>query len=76
MHNVLRLLWGLSPGPHNPPQPSPGANTGGKSTLLRATCLAVVMAQLGCYVPCSRAELAPVDRIFTRIGGNIRVFST
>lgn len=93
------------------PQPSmlllTGANTGGKSTLLRAACLAAVMAQasrlrrpgmgtaghatlvpacerwfynshrlrpslahlqIGCYVPCSRAELAPVDRIFTRVG--------
>ena len=44
--------------------------------MLRASCLAVIMAQLGCYVPCSRAELAPVDRIFTRIGkgGVVRGF--
>lgn len=25
--------------------------------------------QIGCYVPAAAAELAPVDRIFTRIGG-------
>lgn len=60
------------------PQPSmlllTGANTGGKSTLLRAACLAAVMAQIGCYVPCSRAELAPVDRIFTRVGAQDRIF--
>lgn len=24
--------------------------------------------QIGCYVPCSRAVLAPVDRIYTRLG--------
>ncbi|KAL4430604.1 hypothetical protein ABPG77_005844 [Micractinium sp. CCAP 211/92] len=51
-----------------------GANTGGKSTLLRAACLAAVMAQIGCYVPCSRAVLAPVDRIYTRLGAQDRIF--
>lgn len=52
-----------------------GANTGGKSTLLRSTCLAVIMAQIGAYVPCSTAELAPVDRIFTRMGAQDRINS-
>ncbi|KAJ1983733.1 DNA mismatch repair protein msh6 [Dimargaris verticillata] len=47
-----------------------GPNAGGKSTLLRQTCLAVVMAQLGCYVPAERCRLTPVDRIFTRIGAH------
>lgn len=45
-----------------------GANMGGKSTLLRSTCVAVTMAQLGCYVAASRAVLEPVDAIFTRVG--------
>lgn len=41
---------------------------GGKSTLLRSTCVAVIMAQLGCYVAASSAVVEPVDAIFTRIG--------
>lgn len=43
---------------------------GGKSTLLRSTCVAVIMAQLGCYVAAKRAVVEPVDAIFTRIGAN------
>merc|ERR1719245_858956 len=45
-----------------------GPNMGGKSTVLRQTCIAVVMAQMGCYVNASKCRLSPVDRIFTRIG--------
>jgi DNA mismatch repair protein MSH6 len=41
---------------------------GGKSTLLRAVCLAVIMAQCGCYVPAAGCCLSPVDAIYTRIG--------
>eukprot|EP00775_Hariotina_reticulata_P009343 gene9343-9506_t len=41
---------------------------GGKTTLLRSTCLAVVMAQVGCYVAASSAVLEPVDAVYTRIG--------
>merc|ERR1711860_9616 len=41
---------------------------GGKSTVLRQTCIAVVMAQLGCRVNAEVCRLSPVDRIFTRIG--------
>ncbi|AEY98936.1 FAGR116Wp [Eremothecium gossypii FDAG1] len=47
-----------------------GANAAGKSTILRMTCIAVIMAQLGCYVPCEDAELSPMDRIMTRLGAN------
>lgn len=47
-----------------------GANAAGKSTVLRMTCIAVIMAQMGCYVPCEMATLTPVDRIMTRLGAN------
>lgn len=45
-----------------------GPNMGGKSTVLRQTCLAIIMAQMGSYVVADRCRLTPVDRIFTRIG--------
>ena len=43
---------------------------GGKSTVLRQTCICVIMAQLGCMVPAEKCRLSPVDRIFTRIGAS------
>ncbi|KAI9835007.1 MAG: DNA mismatch repair protein msh6 [Thelocarpon superellum] len=52
-----------------------GANAAGKSTILRMTCIAVIMAQLGCYVPCRQARLTPVDRIMSRLGANDNIFA-
>eukprot|EP01084_Bolivina_argentea_P000814 1498_1 len=52
-----------------------GPNMGGKSTLLRQTCIAVILAHIGCYVPCSMMQLTPVDRIFTRVGANDRILA-
>lgn len=45
-----------------------GPNMGGKSTYLRQVALISIMAQLGCYIPAKRANLAILNRIFTRIG--------
>ncbi|KAM1508454.1 hypothetical protein ACFX10_017762 [Malus domestica] len=52
-----------------------GPNMGGKSTILRATCLAVILAQLGCYVPCETCVLSLVDVIFTRLGATDRIMT-
>ncbi|KAK6463941.1 mismatch repair ATPase MSH6 [Scheffersomyces coipomensis] len=45
-----------------------GANAAGKSTLMRTTSLAVILSQIGCYVPCQSARLTPIDKIMTRLG--------
>ncbi|CZT09518.1 probable DNA mismatch repair protein [Rhynchosporium graminicola] len=52
-----------------------GANAAGKSTMLRMTCVAVIMAQIGCYVPCVSATMTPVDRIMSRLGANDNIFA-
>lgn len=46
---------------------------GGKSTLLRQTCLIAILAQIGCFVPAEECSLTPVDRIFTRLGASDRI---
>ena len=51
-----------------------GTNAVGKTTLIRALGIAVIMAQAGLYVPSSTFKFKPYKRIFTRIIGNDNIF--
>ncbi len=47
-----------------------GPNMSGKSTFLRQVALITLMAQIGSFVPATKAEIGLADRIFTRIGAH------
>jgi len=51
-----------------------GTNAVGKTSLIRAVGIAVIMAQAGFYVPCSSFEFRPYRAIYTRILGNDNLF--
>ena len=51
-----------------------GTNAVGKTTLIRALGISVIMAQAGLYVPCTSFEFKPYKSIFTRIIGNDNIF--
>ena len=47
-----------------------GPNMSGKSALLRQTALIALMAQIGSFIPATKAKLGVVDKIFTRVGAS------
>ena len=45
-----------------------GPNMGGKSTYLRSVAVAIILAQIGSFVPAEQASLSVFDSVITRIG--------
>lgn len=51
-----------------------GTNAVGKTTIIRALGISVIMAQAGLFVPCTSFDFKPYKSIFTRIIGNDNIF--
>ncbi len=47
-----------------------GPNMAGKSTYMRQMAIIIILAQMGCFVPASIAEISICDQVFTRIGAS------
>jgi DNA mismatch repair protein MutS len=50
-----------------------GPNMGGKSTYMRQVALISIMTHIGSFVPAKSANIALLDRIFTRLGASDNV---
>ncbi len=51
-----------------------GLNSAGKSSLMKAIGLSVIMAQAGMYVPATEYNYSPYESLFARITGNDNIF--
>ncbi len=52
-----------------------GMNASGKSTLMKATGLCVLLAQAGCFVPAQSMRLRPFQAVYTRILNQDNLFA-
>jgi DNA mismatch repair ATPase MutS len=52
-----------------------GMNASGKSTLMKATGISILLAQAGCFVPATEMTLKPFKSIYTRILNNDNLFA-
>jgi DNA mismatch repair protein MutS len=51
-----------------------GLNSSGKSSMMKALGISVIMAQAGMFVPASEFTYSPYTSLFTRISGNDNIF--
>ena len=70
-HAFIANACDLSPGPAQKTGQIwliTGPNMAGKSTFLRQNALIALLAQIGSFVPATRARIGIVDRLFSRVG--------
>jgi len=51
-----------------------GLNSSGKSSMMKALGISIIMAQVGMFVPAKKFKYSPYTSIFTRISGNDNIF--
>ena len=47
-----------------------GPNMAGKSTYMRQVALLCIMAQVGSFIPATKAIMSPIEQVFTRVGAS------